>query len=71
MSETAPQEYALRLASVKQQLLQLFSPKEADEWLHYEHSLLQGRRPIDLLESDLGYLEVSSMIHRVLDGAFI
>jgi uncharacterized protein (DUF2384 family) len=71
MSEDSSDEYALRVARLKQQLLELFEPAEADDWLHCEQDRLQGRRPVDLLDSELGYLEVSAIIHAILDGTFI
>jgi uncharacterized protein (DUF2384 family) len=71
MNDDVPDEYSLRLAAVKQALMELFGNKEADEWLHCEQECFQGRRPIDLLESEIGYLEVSAVIHRILDGTFI
>lgn len=70
MNDVVP-GYALRLAQIKQALLELYGPKEADEWLHCEQGCFHGRRAIDLLESEIGYLEVSAVIHRILDGTFI
>jgi uncharacterized protein (DUF2384 family) len=70
MGKATSDEYALRLAQLKQQLLELFEPAEADAWLHSSQDRLQGRRPLDLLDTELGYLEVSSIIHAILDGTF-
>lgn len=71
MTEASSDEYALRLARLKQQLFELFEPAEADAWLNSAQDRLQGRRPVDLLDTELGFLEVSSMIHAILDGAFL
>ena len=71
MTEVSPEQYALRFVRLKQQLLELFEPVEADAWLHCAQDRLQGRRPVDLLWSELGYLEVSSIIHAILDGSFL
>lgn len=63
--------YYFRLSMMKQLLLQLYEPDEVERWFITPQPRLQDRRPVDLLWSDIGYLEVSAIIHQVLDGAFI
>jgi len=63
--------YNARLASVVENLLELYEAPEASAWLKTPQSLLGNARPADLLWTERGYLEVSAVIHRVLDGAFI
>jgi uncharacterized protein (DUF2384 family) len=66
-----PYTYLLRLTMLKRLLLQLYEPAEVDAWLLTPQSYLQDRRPVDLLDTEIGYLEVSAVVHRVLDGAYV
>lgn len=60
-----------RLATVRQQLHELFESGEAAIWLLTPQTRLRGHRPVELLWSERGYQEVSATLQQVLDGAFI
>ena len=61
----------MRIASLKQQLLELYTASEVDAWFATPQRYFQDRRPMDVLTTDAGYLEVSRVIDAVLDGTFI
>lgn len=71
MSDVSDFDQIMRVASLKQRLLELYSPGEVDAWFVTPQVYFQDRRPIDVLVSDAGYLEVSRVIDAVLDGGFI
>jgi uncharacterized protein (DUF2384 family) len=60
----------MRLAVLKQRLLGLYNTKEVDEWFETPQSSLQGRRPLELLLDNSGYLHVAGMIDEILDGVY-
>lgn len=59
-----------RLAALKQRLLELYDPVEVTAWFETPQNYLQGRRPIDLISDDAGYLEISRILDCILEGAF-
>lgn len=61
----------MRIASLKQRLLELYTAPEVDAWFVTPQRYFQDRRPVDVITTDAGYLEVSRVIDAVLDGAFI
>lgn len=61
----------MRIASLKQRMLELYTPAEVDAWFVTPQRYFQDRRPMDVVMTDAGYLEVSRVIDAVLDGAFI
>jgi uncharacterized protein (DUF2384 family) len=61
----------MRVISLKQRLLELYTVPEVDAWFVTPHRYFQDRRPMDVVTTDAGYLEVSRVIDAVLDGAFI
>jgi uncharacterized protein (DUF2384 family) len=71
VSEDFDLEQVMRIASLKQRLLELYSLPEVDAWFVTPQRYFQDRRPVDVLTTDAGYLEVSRVIDAVLDGGFI
>ena len=62
-------ERALRVASILSQAEQTFANKaKADAWIWRPTSALDGRRPIDLLESEAGKRLVEQLLHRIGHG---
>jgi uncharacterized protein (DUF2384 family) len=71
VTEDSNLDHLMRVASLKQRLLELYAPEEVDAWFVTPQRYFQDRRPVDVLTTDAGYLEVSRVIDAVLDGAFI
>lgn len=71
MSHVSDVDRLMRIALLKQRLLELYTAPEVDAWFVTPQRYFQDRRPMDVLTSDAGYLEVSRVIDAVLDGAFI
>lgn len=63
--------YNARLASVVQNLLQIYEAPEVAMWLKTPQPRLGDRAPADMLGNDIDYLQVSAIIHQVLDSAFV
>lgn len=61
----------IRVAFLKQRLLELYTTREVDAWFVTPQRYFQDRKPVDVLMSDTGYLEVSRVIDALLDGTFI
>lgn len=61
----------MRTAALKSRLLSLYTPKQADQWMHAPQRLLEGSRPIDLLSNTSGYLEVDNVIDRLLNDIYL
>ncbi len=61
----------MRIATLKQRLLELYTASEVDAWFVTPQRYFQDRRPMDVLTTDAGYLEVARVIDTVLDGAFL
>jgi putative toxin-antitoxin system antitoxin component (TIGR02293 family) len=60
-----------RFAAILMALDDLYELKEALLWCESPQALLGGRRPINLLTTDQGALEVAAVVARLRDGAFI
>lgn len=60
-----------RFASVLMALDEFYDLKEALLWCESPQPLLAGRRPIELLATDQGAIEVAAVIARLRDGAFV
>lgn len=71
MSDAPDLDHIMRIALLKQRLLELYTPPEVDAWFVTPQRYFQDRRPVDVLATDVGYLEVSRVIDAVLDGTFI
>lgn len=71
MNDTSSIDQSMRIAFLKQRLLELYKPLEVDAWFVTPQRYFQDRRPIDVLITDAGYLEVSRIIDALLGGAFI
>jgi uncharacterized protein (DUF2384 family) len=71
MSEVTELDRMMRIALLKQRLLELYTPAEVDAWFVTPQRYFQDRRPVDLLTNDVGYLEVARVIDAVLEGVFI
>jgi len=61
----------IRTAQVKQRLMRVYTAKEAEHWIHSPQRLLEGSRPIDLLSTDAGYMEVDTVIDRLLSDTYL
>lgn len=61
----------MRIASLKERLLDLYTPRQADEWINAPQKLLSGQRPIDMLSTMGGYLEVDNVVDQILSGTHI
>jgi uncharacterized protein (DUF2384 family) len=61
----------IRLAALKTRLLQIYTPAEADEWMHTPQRLLEGHRPIDMLSNTLTYLDVDNAIDGMLGDTYL
>jgi len=60
----------LQLEWLTTQLAELYNPMEAHLWLFSQHKLLDGQRPVDLIEC--GETEqVLKIIAQLKDGAFV
>jgi len=70
MTEPDDPVFLLRRASIKQQLLALYRPEEADKWFERPLAALEDRRPIDLIMDDVGYLHLCAMLHCISDGTY-
>lgn len=71
MNDESHLDHIMRIASLKQRMLELYTPAEVDAWFVTPQRYFQDRRPMDVVMTDAGYLEVSRVIDAVLDGAFI
>ena len=61
--------HVARVASILSQAEQTFANKaKADAWIWRPTSALDGRRPIDLLESETGRRLVEQLLHRIGHG---
>ena len=56
----------LRVARLKARLLRRFNLEEADQWLTSAQTALEGAKPMDLLQSFEGYVEVDNVIDLLL-----
>jgi len=60
----------LQLGWLVGQLAELYPPQEAHLWLFSQHKLLNGQRPVDLIEN--GKIEqVLKIIAQLKDGAYV
>lgn len=63
---------AVRLARVKALAEEAFSDtRKADLWLHRELSVLDGRRPIDLVRTQVGARMVEDLLASIVWGATV
>lgn len=60
-----------RLTVIKQKLRDLYEPDDIAMWLITPQARFNQRQPADLLWSEEGYRELSTIIQQLLDGAFI
>lgn len=56
----------LRVARLKARLLRRFNLEEADQWLASPQTVLEGAKPLDLIHSFEGYVEVDNVIDLLL-----
>ena len=63
---------AVRLARVRALAEETFGdPRKADVWLHRELSVLDGRRPIDLVRTQVGARMVEDLLASIAWGAAV
>jgi uncharacterized protein (DUF2384 family) len=60
-----------RFAAILMALDDFYDLKEALLWCESPQPLLGGRRPINLLTTNQGAIEVAAVVARLRDGAFI
>lgn len=60
-----------RYAEILLALAEFYTLQEALKWMESEQPLLKGQRPIALLTTDEGFLEICAVIARLQDGAYI
>lgn len=63
--------FLIRFANLSIGLRDFFEPDEVEQWIESPQSLLSGRVPLDLLETDEGSAEVFAVLERLRDGAYI
>lgn len=64
-------ELAMRIAALKMRLTNLYTEREAHHWLYNSQRILDGRCPVDMLDSPSGYLEVDNVVDQMLDCAYL
>lgn len=62
---------AIRVATLKERLMDLYTPQEAHDWIYSPQRLLDGHRPIDIVADILGYLEVDNVIDHLLECTYL
>lgn len=61
-------QHCVRVAAA---LGEFYEPQDVAQWFTESQPLLQDRRPVDLIQTEGGWLELLAAVQRLRDGAYL